>query len=291
MLMEGSPSDRLTFGKMDASIIEEDARFELHAVTKSMIAAIVTMKPRLFALSVTLSNLYFPSTLVLNRSRFFPTICILIFYCLIQVAHVCVNCGVNMGEYFCEICKFYDDDIEKRHFHCDDCGICRIGGRENYFHCKKCGLWYSISLRNNHLCVEDSMRHHCPICFEYLFDPLKDVTVMKCGHTMNSECYHELIKRDRFCCPICSKSIMDMSIVWWRIDEEIEATMMPEEYRYKKVWIMCNDCNDTTEVYFHIIGWKCSHCESYNTRTIAPSSVKTVSKLPLFCSDATEKLV
>ncbi|KAG6431154.1 hypothetical protein SASPL_109229 [Salvia splendens] len=211
----------------------------------------------------------------------------------LQVAHVCVNCGVNMGEYFCEICKFYDDDIEKKQFHCDDCGICRIGGRENFFHCKKCGMGlhtaicimtyllvsvlanyagscYSISLSNNHLCVEDSMRHHCPICYEYLFDSLKDVTVMKCGHTMHSECYDELIKRDRFCCPICSKSIMDMSMAWKRIDEEIEATMMPEEYRYKKVWILCNDCNDTTEVYFHIIGQKCSHCESYNTRTIAP---------------------
>ncbi|XP_022973794.1 E3 ubiquitin-protein ligase MIEL1-like [Cucurbita maxima] len=27
------------------------------------------------------------------------------------VARVCTNCGVNMGEYFCEICKFYDDDV------------------------------------------------------------------------------------------------------------------------------------------------------------------------------------
>lgn len=28
-----------------------------------------------------------------------------------QVAQVCTNCGVNMGEYFCEVCKFYDDDV------------------------------------------------------------------------------------------------------------------------------------------------------------------------------------
>lgn len=37
-----------------------------------------------------------------------------------------------------------------------------------------------------------------------------------------------------------------------------------------QVWILCNDCNDTTEVYFHIIGHKCGHCSSYNTRAIAP---------------------
>ncbi|KZV46081.1 RING finger and CHY zinc finger domain-containing protein 1-like [Dorcoceras hygrometricum] len=160
--------------------------------------------------------------------------------------------------------------IDKGLFHCDDCGICRIGGRENYFHCSKCGSCYSVSLRNNHLCVENSMRHHCPICYEYLFDSMKDTAVMKCGHTMHCECYHEMIKREKYCCPICSRSIMDMSRAWEMIDEEIEATVMPDEYRNKKVWILCNDCNDTTEVYFHIIGQKCSHCGSYNTRTIAP---------------------
>lgn len=114
------------------------------------------------------------------------------------------------------------------------------------------------------------MRHHCPICYEYLFDSLKDTIVMKCGHTMHSECYQEMMKRDKYCCPICSKSVVDMSRIWKRIDEEIEATIMPEDYRYRKVWILCNDCNDTTEVYFHILGHKCGHCRSYNTRAIAP---------------------
>lgn len=30
---------------------------------------------------------------------------------LLQVARVCSNCGVNMGEYFCDMCKFYDDEV------------------------------------------------------------------------------------------------------------------------------------------------------------------------------------
>ncbi|WZY75124.1 hypothetical protein YC2023_021508 [Brassica napus] len=137
-----------------------------------------------------------------------------------------------------------------------------VGGRENFFHCKKCGSCYGIGLRNNHRCVEDSMRHHCPICYEYLFDSLKETTVMKCGHTMHSECYHEMLKRD--------KSVIDMSKTWQRMDEEVEAISMPSDYRDKKVWILCNDCNDTTQVYFHIIGQKCGHCRSYNTRAVAP---------------------
>ncbi|XP_042516817.1 E3 ubiquitin-protein ligase MIEL1-like isoform X1 [Macadamia integrifolia] len=190
-----------------------------------------------------------------------------------KVARVCSHCGINMGEYFCEVCKFYDDDTSKGQFHCDGCGICRIGGRENFFHCEKCGSCYAVSLRDNHLCVENSMRHHCPICYEYLFDSLKETTVMKCGHTMHMECYCEMMKHDQYCCPICSKSVIDMSKAWRKIDEEVQATIMPEDYRYKKVWILCNDCNNTTEVFFHIIGHKCNHCSSYNTRTISPPPV------------------
>ncbi|KAK9052810.1 hypothetical protein SSX86_029440 [Deinandra increscens subsp. villosa] len=192
------------------------------------------------------------------------------------IARVCTNCGVNMGEYYCEICKFFDDDTDKGQFHCDDCGICRVGGRENFFHCKKCGTCYSIKLRNNHSCVENSMHHHCPICYEYLFDSLKDIIVMKCGHTMHSECYKEMIIRNKYSCPICSKSAMDMSMIWKRMDEEIEATIMPEDYRQKKVWILCNDCNVTSEVIFHIMGQKCCHCNSYNSRTISPPALPEV---------------
>jgi hypothetical protein len=39
----------------------------------------------------------------------------------------------------------------------------------------------------------------------------------------------------RFCCPICSKSIQDMSRFWELLDQEIFLTPMPEEYRHKKV--------------------------------------------------------
>lgn len=86
---------------------------------------------------------------------------------------------------------------------------------------------------------------------------------------MHAECLSEMLKHDQYACPICSKSVIDMSIIWSKYDEEIEATAMPEQYRYKKVWILCNDCNDTTEAVFHIIGQKCGHCLSYNTRSIA----------------------
>ncbi|XP_057460401.1 E3 ubiquitin-protein ligase MIEL1-like [Actinidia eriantha] len=185
-----------------------------------------------------------------------------------QVARVCSNCSVKMGEYFCEICRFYDDDTSKGQFHCDDCGICRVGGRENFFHCKKCASCYSMELRDNHLCVENSMKHHCSICYEILFDSVQRTTIMKCGHTMHYNCFQEMINQNQYRCPICSKSVLDMSRTWKRLEEEIEATAMPEEYHYD-VPILCNDCNNTSRAFFHIFGHKCSHCNSYNTRVVA----------------------
>ena len=38
------------------------------------------------------------------------------------------------------------------------------------------------------------------------------------------------------------------------------------------MWILCNDCGITSNVYFHIIGHKCSGCGSYNTRSTSPPS-------------------
>ncbi|KAG6527492.1 hypothetical protein ZIOFF_009595 [Zingiber officinale] len=239
-----------------------------------------------------------------------------------SVAQVCSNCGINMGEYFCEICKFHDDDVTLRKGSfiartvesagdCVSeqswwssellplqemwCAIIIFSFQSScFFHLfftmlqspnflqnsfvppvsnslSICyvGSCYSNSLLNKHSCVENSMRHHCSICYEYLFDSLKETTVLQCGHTMHSDCLNEMLKHEKYCCPICSKSIMDMSSIWKKLDEEIEATDMLGNYRSRKVWILCNDCNRTTEVVYHIIGQKCSHCHSYNTRKIS----------------------
>ncbi|XP_021651582.2 E3 ubiquitin-protein ligase MIEL1 isoform X3 [Hevea brasiliensis] len=187
-----------------------------------------------------------------------------------EVAQICSNCGVKMGEYYCDICKFYDDDTTKGQFHCEGCGICRVGGKDNFFHCEKCGSCYRVELQNNHSCIENSMKNHCPICYEYLFDSVKGATVMKCGHTMHLDCLNLMAEQNQYRCPICSKTVLKVSHYWRMLDQEIEAIQMPEEYRYE-VSILCNDCNETSKTAFHIVGLKCSHCKSYNTRRISTS--------------------
>uniref|UniRef100_A0A7N0TAV0 Uncharacterized protein n=2 Tax=Kalanchoe fedtschenkoi TaxID=63787 RepID=A0A7N0TAV0_KALFE len=183
-----------------------------------------------------------------------------------EVRQYCINCGVCMGRYFCGTCKLFDDDTSKMQYHCDGCGICRIGGKENFFHCDKCRCCFSILLKNGHPCVEGAMHHDCPVCFEYLFESRIDVIVLQCGHTIHKDCLKEMRNHFQFACPLCSKSVCDMSKVWERFDLEIAATPMPEQYQNKKVRILCNDCGKNSEVQFHVVAQKCPHCRSYNTR-------------------------
>ncbi|GBF97018.1 hypothetical protein Rsub_09491, partial [Raphidocelis subcapitata] len=101
------------------------------------------------------------------------------------VAEACRGCGVRFGRYSCLKCNFFDDNTSKKQFHCEDCGICRVGGRDNFFHCSTCNCCYSLALQESHVCVQNSMHQNCPVCFEYLFDSVRPITVLLCGHTIH----------------------------------------------------------------------------------------------------------
>jgi len=53
------------------------------------------------------------------------------------------------------------------------------------------------------------------------------------------------------------------------LDAEIAQTIMPEEYKDKYMTILCNDCQEKSNVKFHIVGGKCNYCRSYNTSRLA----------------------
>ncbi|MBA0844317.1 hypothetical protein Goarm_001420 [Gossypium armourianum] len=79
------------------------------------------------------------------------------------------------------------------------------------------------------------MHHDCPICFEFLFESRQNVTVLPCGHTIHTNCLKEMRDHFQYACPLCSKSVCDMSKVWEKFDEEIAATPMPQQYQNKMV--------------------------------------------------------
>lgn len=187
--------------------------------------------------------------------------------------------GRRLTHYYCDVCKFHDDDNTKNIYHCPDCKICRIGkgiGIDRY-HCQKCNICLSLEYRD-HKCIENSLGSNCPICNVYMFTSRDPVSFMRCGHAIHSACYNSYI-RTNFTCPICHKSILsDLSSWIRRMDTLTTISTMPPEYRVAKATICCNDCEQRSTVPYHFIGHKCQNesCGSYNTNVLSTEG------MPLF---------
>ncbi|KAL2641438.1 hypothetical protein R1flu_009025 [Riccia fluitans] len=102
------------------------------------------------------------------------------------------------------------------------------------------GCFYSLVLEQIHPSVETSRRHSCPGCFEDLFDSMKVIAVMPCGHTIHLECSKEIQKHSQYSCPMCLKSVSDTSKMWERLGQEVAATPMPEAYPNNMVKYGCD---------------------------------------------------
>ncbi|KAK5055427.1 hypothetical protein LTR84_013177 [Exophiala bonariae] len=183
-----------------------------------------------------------------------------------KASQFCKSCEVQAACYYCSVCKLWNNDPGKAIYHCDDCGICRLGEGlgKDFFHCKTCAACMSIQAESTHKCIERSTKCDCPICGEYMFTSNKPVAFMRCGHGIHESCFAEWCNTS-YKCPICSKSIANMESQFRRLDRHIEDQPMPEEYRDNRAYIFCNDCNSRSITRYHWLGLKCANCESYNT--------------------------
>ncbi|KAK9427762.1 hypothetical protein V1505DRAFT_253550 [Lipomyces doorenjongii] len=192
-------------------------------------------------------------------------------YCFLpqSAAQDCRGCGRRVAKYFCEKCKLWDDDPDKSIYHCNDCGICRIGEGlgKDFFHCKTCNVCMSVCLENSHRCIEHSTECNCPICGEYMFTSTMTVVFMSCGHSIHQKCYYEHTKNS-YKCPTCARSIINMEAQFRLLDREIERQKLPEPYCNWRSVITCNDCSGKSNVPFHFLGLKCDFCRSYNTAQV-----------------------
>ncbi|XP_031351218.1 RING finger and CHY zinc finger domain-containing protein 1-like [Photinus pyralis] len=113
----------------------------------------------------------------------------------------CDSCRASFGKYACLLC-FIFDDYWKGQFHCDKCGLCRVGGQNNYFHCTECNMCLARTLMDNHKCVTDCAAGNCPVCAENLHTTRKTLHVLPCGHILHSQCY-EAVKNEQESCTVC----------------------------------------------------------------------------------------
>ncbi|KPJ10434.1 RING finger and CHY zinc finger domain-containing protein 1 [Papilio machaon] len=113
--------------------------------------------------------------------------------------------------YTCLICNLFDDE-DKRQYHCEGCGICRVGGRDRFFHCERCNMCLPVQLqRDGHRCVENVSRSNCPVCLEDIHTSRIPCHIPDCGHLLHRPCFEQLLHSGHYACPTCQTSMIDMS--------------------------------------------------------------------------------
>lgn len=181
----------------------------------------------------------------------------------------CVNCDQELAQYFCRKCVLYDNDPTKDIYHCDKCGICRLGlglGMD-YFHCDTCNICLLVELKSKHKCVANNTHSNCPICNEYMFTLVKKVVFMRCGHLIHQECYDDMVNHS-YKCPICKKTVANVEPQFRILDLEIANQPLPAPYNQWRCIVSCNDCNGKSNVPYHVLGLRCNYCRSYNTNQL-----------------------
>jgi hypothetical protein len=134
-------------------------------------------------------------------------------------AATCSNeaCGVRFAEYFCAKCNLFREGAAAGIFHCDGCGICRLGGGlgpgGSHWHCHGCCACLPNSIdRTAHLkvCLPAALKGECPICFEDLHgsrDPC--VPGANCGHYLHKKCLDQFLRSGRDKCPMCTAPLVN----------------------------------------------------------------------------------
>lgn len=182
-----------------------------------------------------------------------------------HISQTCKHCKVQMGRYYCHICRLIDDGPNKKIFHCHKCGLCLSGCQNDYFHCRTCNACVAISARNKHGCRERVLDSDCPICADRLLGSTSSSIVQPpCQHLMHTDCLNEHIKHS-YKCPVCLASLCDTQSLFESIDCYMKISVMPVEYQDKRSLIFCNDCQQRSETRFHFVYHKCQNCCSYNT--------------------------
>eukprot|EP00804_Cyclotella_cryptica_P019991 CCRYP_007880-RC/>CCRYP_007880-RC protein AED:0.10 eAED:0.12 QI:222/0.5/0.6/1/0.5/0.6/5/0/393 len=191
--------------------------------------------------------------------------------------NVCLSCGVTFAEWHCPKCNLWMD-LSKRPFHCDKCGICRVGGQENFRHCDQCCMCISNAVYETHNCIKTSTKAivQCVARTCFLLDRARRTChagmlfIVGIRFLTRMLIYRRIALETWLALTIAvrSKTIMSrtsMAAAWQARARDIEMQPMPEDLA-RIVNIMCNDCEKkSANCSWHFLGVQCPECRSFNT--------------------------
>lgn len=180
-------------------------------------------------------------------------------------SHKCTNklCNIEFAQYYCGICKLWISGVDT--YHCGKCNVCFRGKQENYRHCDTCGYDVACTHFSEHTCrkCDDEI---CAICNENFHKSPGDIEHTKCNHVFHMSCISDYIKQgEDVSCPVCRRTIFDMTECWEELDALKLLEVVPEDFQSWVIQYQCNDCLKVNCDKFSIYGYKCPDCNSYNT--------------------------
>lgn len=133
-------------------------------------------------------------------------------HCYQTTGSSCINPDCTMYDrhhrYYCDVCHLWEDDVSKAIFHCEKCGICRMGRRDDYAHCDTCNM--CVPKRGKHRCVGGRAQDNpCPICYTDVAHSADPAVFLPCGHAVHLTCLNEWQRRGGALafaytgCPVC----------------------------------------------------------------------------------------
>ena len=192
-----------------------------------------------------------------------------------KISNKCIKCDKCLAKYYCNICHLFEDDMDRSGNirHCDSCGFCRLG--KDTKHCDKCNMCFHSNNFDNHNCKDNIYCNNCPICLEDIYSSTSNAISLECGHIVHNRCLQESLENGEYRCPLCKKSIGDMTLHWDFISNYVNNCVMPDEFKDYTVKTLCNDCGEKTITKYHFVYNKCEKCDSWNTAildTIPPEN-------------------
>jgi ribosomal protein L37AE/L43A len=97
---------------------------------------------------------------------------------------------------------------------------------------------------------------------------------------MHLACYVEYRRSQSYTCPLCKKSVEDMSDYFSLLDAAVRMQPMPIYHANTMSNIYCQDCEQHSQTKYHLVGLKCTKCNSYNTRELNRVQLDTASEPP-----------
>jgi RING finger/CHY zinc finger protein 1 len=120
----------------------------------------------------------------------------------------------RVHRYYCNICHLWEHHPDHAIFHCDACGICRVGRPEHFRHCDKCQMCvatrrdaHSGMPTDAHQCWGKASDSPCSICFDDLARSHEPASFLTCGHVFHQSCTQAWIGNGGVDCPVCKAPI------------------------------------------------------------------------------------